>query len=129
MSNDTVKYMTANEYLRSQKKPSSKYRNKKVYYDGHKFDSQKEFNRYLQLKLQLERGLISSLKLQPRYKIVVGVKGLFRSRFYIGDFEITYPDGRVEVEDVKSVITAKDKYYRLKKQLMYTVNNILIKEI
>lgn len=129
MSNDTVKYMTANQYLRLHKKSYTKFRNKKIVCDGHKFDSQKEYNRYLQLKLQLERGLIYSLKLQPRYKIVDGVKGLFRSRFYIGDFEITYPDGRVEVEDVKSVITAKDKFYRLKKHLMYTVNNILIKEI
>ena len=43
----------------------SKYRNKKVMYDGIKFDSIKEKNRYQQLKLLEQGGEIEDLKNRP----------------------------------------------------------------
>ena len=43
----------------------NKYFNKKVMVDGIKFDSKKEANRYEQLKILKQSGLIKDLELQP----------------------------------------------------------------
>lgn len=45
----------------------NKFKNKKTKIDGITFDSRKEANRYLELKLMLKTGKISELKLQPIY--------------------------------------------------------------
>ena len=42
----------------------NKYHNKKIIYNGIKFDSIKEKNRYIELKLLERAGLIKNLKLQ-----------------------------------------------------------------
>ena len=100
----------------------NKYHNKKVEYDGHKFDSHKEQNRYLQL-LQLEKlGIIKDLKLQVPYLLLdtIRYKGKTYSKTsYICDFQyIDVKTNKVIVEDVKSPATAKDKVYRLKIKML-----------
>jgi hypothetical protein len=105
----------------------SKYRNKKVTIHGILFDSQKEANRYLELKSREQKGEIEHLKLQETFKIVINGQLICK---YIADF--VYHDlerKKVIVEDVKSVFTAKNEVYRLKKKLMKAVNNIEITEI
>lgn len=96
-----------------------KYNNKKVVIDGHTFDSTKEGNRYLELKLMERAGVISELELQPKFEIIPkfeseGVK--YRATHYIADFK--YKDnGQEIVEDVKSYITKRHPVYIMKKKL------------
>lgn len=94
-----------------QKKKTNKYHNTKVLYDGVLFASQKEAERYAELKLLLKQGLIRDLKLQPRYNI--GMRTKKRDRFYVADFE--YYDvkkQKIVVEDTKGYSTDA---YKLKK--------------
>ena len=67
----------------------NKYHNKKVEYDGIKFDSVKEKNRYIGLK-QLERlGVIQNLQRQVKYELQPSFKlneKTIRSITYIADF-------------------------------------------
>lgn len=111
----------------------SKYKNKKVVYQGKKFDSQKEYERYLYLKSKQNRGEISDLSLQVRFELIKGVKiaGEAKKRSsvrYIADF-VYVQNGVMVVEDVKSPITAKNAVYRIKKLLMKTVHNIDVVEV
>ena len=110
----------------------SKYNNIKTQYDGIKFDSKKECARYCELK-QLEKlGVISSLRLQPRYvlqdKFVINGR-TERSISYVADFE--YWDNekqKMVVEDVKSPAT-KTPVYKIKKKLFEKRYGVEITEI
>lgn len=87
----------------------NKYNNKRVERDGHKFDSQRELVRYLELNDLQKAGKIRDLKLQPRY--LLQDKFTYNGRTvrkieYVADFEYTaLPEGVVIVEDVKGVQT------------------------
>lgn len=97
----------------------SKMKNKKITIDGYKFDSIKESERYLELKVLLRANKIKDLILQPKFNIISRVKYLgktLQTRFYIADFK--YLEGDITVvEDVKSEFTRKDPVYTLKRQL------------
>jgi hypothetical protein len=99
----------------------SKYRNKKVIIDGIKFDSNKEGNRYLELKQKEKLGEISNLRLQvkfelqPKYKIN---EKAIRAINYVCDFY--YYDNKLKewvVEDVKASESFRTDIYKLKKKL------------
>ena len=130
ISNETYKKLLGNSINVKQ----SKYKNKKCIYNGIKFDSKKEQNRYLQL-LQLEKlGIIKDLKLQVPYLLLdtIRYKGKTYSKTsYICDFQyIDVKTNKVIVEDVKSPATAKDKVYRLKiKMLLNKYPDIDFEEI
>jgi len=112
----------------------NKYHNKKVEYDGIKFDSIKEKNRYIGLK-QLERlGVIQNLQRQVPYLLIDTIKykgKTYPKTKYYADFQYTdVKSGRTIVEDVKSEITRKDKIYRLKiKMLLSKYPDIDFEEI
>lgn len=97
---------------------TSKYHNKKTEIDGIVFDSIKEGNRYMELKLLSKAGAIKDLKLQPRYELVPRYKingRAVRKCEYVADFE--YYDvhkGKVVVEDVKGM---RNDVYKIKKKL------------
>lgn len=96
----------------------SKYKNKKVIYDGIEFDSQKEGNYYLKFKAMQELGLIKDLELQKEYilqdKFVLNGKTR-RKITYKADFSyITTEDDKLHVVDVKGF---KTDVYKLKKKL------------
>ena len=102
----------------------SKYRNKKAVVDGVKFDSKKEASRYCYLKTRLDAGEIKDLRLQPRFKIAEGGQldprtgRKMPARYYVADFSyIDNSTGAHIVEDVKSIATAKEALYRLKRHL------------
>ena len=85
--------------LQSLPKPS-KYRNRKVQLDGRTFASQKEANRYCELKQLQRAGIVQSFACQVSYCVFDAfIKNgrKYRSITYIADFVVTYPDGRVEV--------------------------------
>jgi len=106
----------------------NKYHNKKVIYDGIKFDSEKEKNRYIGLK-QLERlGVIQNLQRQVKYELQPSFKlngTTIRSITYIADF-VYIQDNKEIIEDVKGMRT---KEYLLKKKLFEYKYQKEIKEI
>lgn len=108
----------------------SKYKAKKTVVDGITFDSKKEACRYVQLKLQEEKGEISNLELQKRYELIPkqvdeNGKVVYRAVHYVADF-VYDKDGKTIVEDTKGVRTAD---FIIKEKLMYQVHGIKITEI
>lgn len=98
----------------------SKYGNRKVTIDNIVFDSEKEGRRYQDLKLLLQAGEISDLRLQVKYELNEGGK---YSLVYIADF--TYlSGGELIVEDCKGFKTA---VFKKKEKLMKKVHGINIK--
>jgi hypothetical protein len=106
-----------------------KYGNKKVEYDGYKFDSMLEFKRYQYLKFCQTAGEISDLKLQVEYKLIpklVKSDGkIERSVKYRADF-VYFENGILVVEDTKGF---KTKDYIIKRKLMLFVHGVTIKEV
>ena len=102
----------------------NKYHNTKVIYNGIKFDSKKERDRYITLK-QLEKvGIIKELELQPKFLLLDTIhykSKTYPKTYYKADFK--YSDvnkGKYIIEDKKSTITTKDKVYRLKIKMLLT---------
>lgn len=126
--------LTPEEYRKSLKAPKkAKYNNEKVIVDEVAFDSKKEGKRWTQLKFMLKQGLISDLRLQVKYPLLVtgyivnGKQVLVKTppmRTYIADF-VYIQDGKEIVEDAKGM---KTKEYKRKKELMKLVYGIDIKE-
>ena len=96
----------------------SKYRSKKIIIDGITFDSKRESDRYVELKLLERCGKIKDLELQHKFVLQPSFKKngkTIRAITYIADF--TYFDlerMRIVVEDVKGY---KTEVYRLKKKM------------
>lgn len=96
----------------------NKYSNKKVILDNIKFDSKAERNRYMELKILEEAGLIKELELQKEFELQPRFKKngkTYRKITYKADFY--YFDNhlnRYVVEDVKGF---KTEVYKLKKKL------------
>lgn len=124
----------------------TKYRNRKVFYNGELFDSKKEFNRYKELQRMEDAGLISELRRQVKYILIPEQRGpspgvytrgprkgqdkpgklLEKECAYIADF--AYFDKYVQdyiVEDTKGF---KTKDYIIKRKLMLQVYGICIRE-
>lgn len=97
---------------------ASKYRSKKVKIDGMVFDSKKEANRYLELKLLVKAKEIRDLELQPRFVLQESFKRkgkTHRAITYIADFKyIDCKTGKTVVEDTKGYRT---EVYNIKKKL------------
>jgi len=86
----------------------TKYNNRKVEIDGHKFDSKLEAQYYAFLKHKKATGKIKDFSLQPRYTLQETFKRdgkTYRSITYIADFEVLHNDGSTQVIDVKGMMT------------------------
>jgi hypothetical protein len=97
----------------------AKYRNKKTEANGIVFDSKKEADRYHELLFLQKAGIVTKIELQPRFLLQAAYMDgarLVRKMEYVADFRVTYSDGRVEVEDVKTSAT-KTKSYLIKRKL------------
>lgn len=96
----------------------SKYHSKKVILDNIKFDSKKEKNRYEELKILEQAGLIKDIELQKVFELQPSFKKngkTYRKITYKADFY--YYDNhlnRYVVEDVKGF---KTEVYKIKKKL------------
>ena len=94
------------------------YSNKKVILDDIKFDSKKESNRYMELKILEKAGLIKELELQKEFELQPRFKKngkTYRKISYKADFY--YFDnhlGRYIVEDTKGYRT---QVYMIKKKM------------
>jgi thermostable 8-oxoguanine DNA glycosylase len=97
----------------------AKYGNTKETIDNIKFDSQKEAQRFEELRLLEQANEITDLKLQVNFTLVEGFTTTYGERVkpmvYKADF--TYYDnaGNYIIEDVKGMRT---EVYKLKKKLM-----------
>ncbi len=96
--------------------------------DGIKFDSRRELNRYLELKLLERAGVITDLELQPRIPIVIGdVPVLMKSKrypngrhlTYVGDFRYLDLELKLTIlEDVKMESGHLPDVYKVKRALV-----------
>lgn len=110
----------------------SKYHNKKVIYNGITFDSIKEKNRYIELKLLEKAGLIKDLKLQYEFELqpkYVNNKGEhIRNIKYKADF--FYYDNQRKIYIIEDTKGFKTDVYKLKKKILeYVYPNLTIEEL
>jgi hypothetical protein len=108
-----------------------KYGAKKTEVDGIWFDSKAEAGRYKELKLLQAAGEIVRFELQPKFVVIPAyrhpvTKKKIAATHYSADFRVYYPDGRVEVEDVKGY---KTPVYALKKKLVESIFGIAVTEV
>lgn len=102
---------------RLQKQKRHKYGAHKTVINNIEFDSKREAEFYLHLKLLKRAGEIKDFKLQPRYRLLDGfTKNGKRHRpiDYVADFEILHNDGTIETVDVKGMET---KDFKIKRKL------------
>ena len=116
------------------RKKGSKYNNKTVVYNGIKFVSKKEGQRYLFLKKAEEDGEISELKTQVKFELIPPIKEEYIEHLktkdktrvrtlqlainYISDF--TYiKDGLMVIEDVKASPKVIPSDFKLKEKMFF----------
>ncbi len=126
-----MEHITLEEYKQLQQKGNSKYKAKKTEVDGIKFDSQKEANRYLELKILERQGLIKYIDRQTRFELQPSYKKngkTIRAITYVADFMYwSYTEQKYIVEDTKGFRT---EVYKLKKKLFeYKYPDLEIKEV
>lgn len=98
------------------------YKNKRKIVDGIEFRSTKEANRYCELKILRMSHQIKDFEIQPEFELQETIrdsagKCVCKMIKYIADFKVFYNDGKIVIEDVKSIATAKNKAYKIKKKL------------
>lgn len=100
----------------------NKYKNTKITLSsGLKFDSEKEANRYTELRLMENAGEITALQMQVKFKLTA-------SKYYADFTYFDYKKKQFVVEDVKSKATRKLTPFRMKKRMMKELYNIDILE-
>ena len=107
----------------------NKYKNKKVEYDGIKFDSIKEKSWWIKLKLMEQADEIFDLERQKEFVLIETFKladKTYRKMCYIADFTYLDKYGKLHVVDVKGI---KTDVYKLKKKLMAWKYGIEIEEV
>ena len=103
-----------------------KYHAKKTRLDGLTFDSQKEAQRYAELKLLERAGKICGLKRQVKYELIPAQKIHGRIVERACSYFVYEENGQTVVEDVKGFRT---KDYLIKRKLMLQVHGIKIREV
>lgn len=113
-----MKRMSYQQYKRISGKERSKYKNRKVEFNGIKFDSIKERDRYIFLLSRLKKGEITGLELQVPFELQPHFEHngkMIRAIRYIADFVYYDQDGNIHIEDTKGFRT---DIYDLKKKMM-----------
>ena len=121
-----------------------KYNNKTFEADGYKWDSKKEYQRWLVLKEAEAKGLITDLQRQVKFELIPAVreeyvehlktKDKIKTRTlqlaicYTCDFTY-YKDGEYIVSDVKASPKMLPKEYILKKKILFALKGVLIKDV
>lgn len=114
--------VSGNKIVKVPPKKENKYGNRKTLIDGIAFDSKKESNRYLELKMLQAHGDISNLQIQQGFELKVNDQLICK---YIADFVFVDHTKKLVVEDVKGF---KTPVYNLKKKLMKAIYGIIISE-
>jgi len=119
------------------KAKTSKYRSKKVVYEGIQFDSQHEAEIWKQLRLQEQAGAISHLQRQVSFPLYVnGARvGTYRADFWFYDRQAEREHilgrlaGRLVVADAKSDFTRKLPAWIRTRKLMLACYGIVVVEM
>lgn len=127
---------------RQSKRP--KYGNTKVEYQGIKFDSRRERDRYIVLKDAENKGIISDLQVQVKYELIPAVKQTYIKHLKTKEKEVTVTlqrpitytcdfkyvkDKEEVVEDVKISEFLLPKEFVLKEKMMFALKGIRIKKV
>lgn len=106
-----------------------KYRNKKIDTAEGRFDSEKEYSRWVDLKWMQRAGQITDLQRQVTFELLpsqkIDGKVVERPVKYTADF-VYMQNGEKVVEDVKGL---KLKEYIIKRKLMLYIHGLKVKEI
>lgn len=103
--------------------PKRKYNNTIIECEDGRFDSQREYQRWCELKIMLRAGEIRDLHRQVSYDLTVNGVRVAR---YVADFVYTTVGNVTVVEDVKGVRTG---VYMLKRKLMRAIHGVDIREV
>ena len=126
ISNETYKKLLGNSIDVKQ----NKYKNKKVVYDGIKFDSNREMAYYIKLKLLEEKGIIKDLELQKSFELQPSFKlngKTYKKITYRADFSyVSVEDNKIHIVDTKGFRT---DVYKLKRKMFVYKYGIEIEEI
>lgn len=121
-----------------------KYNNKTFEADGHKWDSKKEYQRWIVLKEAEAQGVITDLQRQVKFELIPAVieeyvehlktKDKIKTRVLQRPITYTadacyYKDGEYVVEDCKISPKVKPDKYVLKNKMMFALKGIRIKEV
>lgn len=124
----------------------SKYRNKKVSFQGEEFDSKRELQRYLVLKDAESKGVIQNLQKQVNFELIPKIeedvvihlkrkdkiqrKTIQQPIIYRADF-VYEKDGVMVVEDVKASANMRslDRVFLLKEKLFRWKYGFSIKRV
>lgn len=120
------KYVPLSSFLKHIQKHGSggnKFGAKKAEADGYVFDSTLERDRYLQLKMLSDAGVIRDLELQPKFMCVVNGK---RVTTYTADFRYYDITHGVVIEDTKG---RRTETYVVRKKLAEALFGIKIVEV
>lgn len=114
-------------------KDSGKVAHTKIRVGDEEFDSLAEHDRYLELRVMEQDGIISELECHPSYEILPAQvtpagKQNFRPVVYTPDFRYVR-DGKTVVEEIKSEYTRKEKDYIIRRKLIYYTLGIYVEEI
>jgi len=113
---NTQEISVADYLALKQEEKQHKYHAEKATIDGFTFDSLAEGTRYSELLILKNQGVISDLKIHPRYELLPKFKykgKTVRGITYEADFEYCEA-GQVIVEDVKGVAT---EAFKIKEKL------------
>lgn len=122
----------------------NKFFNKPCFYNGIKFDSTKERDRYIYLSRLRDEGKIFDLVLQPEYillptqyrEVTVQLKTKTKTVLRVAEKQMSYTadfsyvkDGQPVVEDVKGSKKTITEEFRIKKKLMLYFFGISVKVV
>lgn len=125
----------------SEKPKANKYQAQKCEFKSEKFDSRKELQRWLELRLLERSGEIKDLRRQVKFELIPTQRepdtygprgGVIKGKViehgvnYVADFVYKDKQGITVVEDTKGMRT---KEYVIKRKLMLYFHGIRIKEI
>lgn len=102
-----------------------KYSAQGTYIDNHFFPSLMEAKRYQDLKFLMKAREVKAVEVHPRFLLQPAFNRngkRYKAMYYTADYLITYPDGRVVVEDVKGYRTKE--FDRTVKLLLYRYPDI-----
>lgn len=102
----------------------SKYNAKAVRFGVLRFDSAREFDQWAELERALQAGEVAWYGRQLRFCLDPAGQSE-----YVCDFVAAYPDGRVDVVDVKGGEATKTPTYRLKKRLLESRMRVEVREL
>ena len=120
--------LNINSWKKWEKPTMSKYKNKKVVVDNILFDSKKEANYYIYLKMLEDAGKIVDLELQKKFVLQPTFKlngKAYRAITYVADF-VYKDDNGIHVVDTKGYRT---EVYKIKKKIFMKKYGIEIEEV